>query len=92
MTKLIAITMLASSVLVAGPALADTASCTTKPTTEWMSKTALKAKIKDMGYKLRSMKREGSCYEIYAFNKKGKRIESLLNPVTAALVKDPDAD
>jgi hypothetical protein len=92
MNKLIAMTLLASSVLVAGPALAESASCTTKPKTEWMSRTALKAKIKDMGFKLRSMKREGSCYEIYAFNKKGKRVESLLNPVTAALVRDPDAD
>jgi hypothetical protein len=40
-----------------------------------------------MGYKVRQVKVEDGCYEIYAVDKNGQRIEAYFNPVTAEVVK-----
>jgi hypothetical protein len=69
------------------PASADTKSCGNAPQAEWMSIADLEARATAMGYKVRQVKIEDGCYEIYALDKNGERVEAYLNPVTAEIVK-----
>jgi hypothetical protein len=52
-----------------------------------MSIANVQAKAEGMGYKVRQVKIEDGCYEIYAIDKDGNRVEAYLNPVTAEIVK-----
>jgi hypothetical protein len=70
----------------AGTAMADDdKSCTLVPRAEWMSMDAIKAKAVSMGYDVRSIKREGTCYEAKALVD-GSRREIMFNPATGAVV------
>ncbi len=72
---------------IASPAFAnDDAKCG-KVSGEWMSHDAAKAKVAEQGYDARRVKREGSCYEIYAISKNGARVELYIHPVTGEIVK-----
>jgi len=68
------------------PAAASSKSCGNAPQSEWMSIADVQAKAEGMGYKVRQVKIEDGCYEIYALDKDGKRVEAYLNPVTAEVV------
>lgn len=62
--------------------------CTTEPAEKWMTEEALRAKAAEMGYsKIKTFKSSGSCYEIYGWNKEGKKAEVYFNPVTGDVVK-----
>ena len=84
--------ILASLALVAGvalPALADDdgANCGNAPRAQWMTEDAAKSKAADLGYEVRRVKEENGCYEIYAIDKNGAKVELQMHPVTGALVK-----
>jgi hypothetical protein len=65
--------------------------CTTVPQAQWMSQDAIKAKVADAGYKdIRSMELKGSCYEVYGFDKDGKRAEIYVDPATATIFKSTE--
>ena len=55
------------------------------PKDKWMTEDAMKAKAVAMGYEVRQVKVEGSCYEIYGI-KDGKKVEDLFNPETGEMV------
>jgi len=69
------------------PAAASSKSCGNAPQSQWMSIADIQAKAEGMGYKVRQVKIEDSCYEIYAIDRDGNRVEAYLNPVTAEIVK-----
>jgi hypothetical protein len=72
-----------SSIAVAGPV------CTTQPKAKWLTPAQMKAKIAKMGYRdIKVFQVSGSCYEIYAHTKDGKRAEVYFNPVTGAVVQN----
>ena len=49
----------------------------------------MKTKIAALGYsKIKVFQVSGSCYEIYALNKAGKKAEVYFNPVTGAVVQN----
>ncbi|WP_237155148.1 PepSY domain-containing protein [Oryzibacter oryziterrae] len=61
----------------------DEPTCTDKPQAEWLTKDAVKAKAEAAGYHdIKQVKIEGSCYEIYGFDKDGKKAEVVFNPIT----------
>ena len=70
---------IAVSAAFAGSALAENSQCTNVPRAQWLSKSAVKAKATAMGYKVRSIRREGTCYEAKALYK-GMRREIVFNP------------
>jgi len=73
----------ASTIAVAGPV------CTKEPQARWMTQAQMKAKIAKMGYRsIKVFAVSGSCYEIYAITKDGKRAEVYFNPVTGAVVQN----
>ena len=62
--------------------------CTKAPPAKWMTPAEMKAKIAKMPYRnVKAFKKSGSCYEIYAYTKSGKRAEVYFNPVTGAVVQ-----
>lgn len=77
---------------VAGAAAASPA-CTTAPKAKWLTEAQMKAKIATLGYtKIKVFQVSGSCYEIYAVNKAGKKAEVYFNPVTGAVVQNNEDD
>lgn len=62
--------------------------CTDQPKAKWMSEADFKLKVEGLGYKINKFKQPGSCYEIYGFNKDGKKVEVYFNPVDASVFKE----
>jgi hypothetical protein len=63
--------------------------CTSEPKNKWLSESAMKTKIAELGYKYRVFKvTKGNCYEIYGQDASGKRIEVYFHPVTGKVVEE----
>ncbi|MGO7704550.1 PepSY domain-containing protein, partial [Rhizobium ruizarguesonis] len=65
-------------------------SCTKEPQSKWMSEDAMKSKIDQMGYKVRTFEITGNFYEIYGKDKAGNRAEVYFNPVSVDIVQKGD--
>ncbi len=64
-------------------------SCTNEPQSHWLSQTEMKARVAKMGYrKVKVFQVSGTCYEIYAYTRDGRRAEVYFNPVTGAIVEN----
>jgi hypothetical protein len=86
-------TMLKLALTASALSLASIASaapvCTKLPPARWLTQAQMKAKIAKMGYRdIKVFQVSGSCYEIYAHTKDGKRAEVYFNPVTGAVVQN----
>lgn len=62
--------------------------CTDQPKEKWMTEANFKKTVESQGYKINKFKQPGSCYEIYGFNKDGKKVEVYFNPMDASVVKE----
>lgn len=81
------------STLAAGAAQAEeNRSCTDAAKDKWMTQDAVKAKAKSMGMDIRRIKLEGSCFEVYAIDSKGAKIEGLFNPATGEMVGNENGE
>ena len=82
---------LASAILLSLAATAASAEemedCTDVSQANWLSEEAATAKAAGLGYDIRDLKVEGSCYEIYAM-KNDERFELVMNPATGEIVGD----
>ena len=58
------------------------ATCKSGPQSDWQSEESLSKKLTAQGWKIRRIKIDGGCYEVYAINEKGQRVESYFHPVT----------
>lgn len=58
------------------------ATCKSGPKSGWKSMDALRANLTSKGWNIRRIKEDGGCYEVYAVNEKGQRVESYFHPVT----------
>lgn len=62
--------------------------CTSEPKDKWISENDMKAKIASLGYQAKVFKvTKGNCYEIYGFDKTGKRVEIYFHPVAGNIVE-----
>jgi len=68
-------------------ARASEGACTTQPASSWRSVDDVTAAAEALGYSIRRVKVEGSCYEANAIDKDGKRLEVNFNPVTLEVVR-----
>jgi hypothetical protein len=70
-----------SGVALAGP------SCNA-PKDKWMKEADFKAGLVAQGYQIKTFKvSKGECYEIYGFDKTGKKVEIYFDPVSAAILE-----
>ena len=82
-------TALAAVALSLGTAATAAPVCTTVPQAKWMSPATMKQRIAKMEYKsVKVFKVAGSCYEIYAQTKDGRRAEVYFNPVNGKVVRN----
>jgi len=66
----------------AGSGSALAASKCNVPADEWQSRDALKSKLETEGWTVRQIKTMHGCYEAYAVDSKGKRMETFFDPKT----------
>lgn len=75
----------------AGAALASEDGCNV-PMSDWQPREALQQKLEQEGWKVRSIKTEDGCYEAYAVDKNGKRLEAYFDPKTFATLNRKSED
>ncbi|GAA4028720.1 PepSY domain-containing protein [Actimicrobium antarcticum] len=56
--------------------------CPPHPAADWKPHTELEQKLIKEGWQIRRMEKSASCYEVYAKDPQGKRIEAFFDPVT----------
>ena len=75
--------------VVAGSAWAHgNVKCTQRPQSEWKPHEELAQKLQKEGWQIRRMEKTTSCYEVYAKDPQGKRIEAFFDPVTFDRVEE----
>lgn len=62
------------------------ATCESGPKSGWQPQAKLQEKLEAEGWKVRKIKEDGGCYEVYGLDKDGKRVEVYFHPVTFAPV------
>ncbi len=55
----------------------------------WQPQEKLAAMLKQKGWDVRRIKVDGGCYEVYALDDKGERVEGYFHPVTLERVPIP---
>jgi len=70
----------------------DALKCTSAAQSAWMSQDATKDLLKQQGYQdVRTIKvTEGNCYEVYAIDAQGEKVEVYLDPTNGSLVAKED--
>lgn len=72
--------------LVAGAAVAGP-TCTV-PQEKWIKEADFKARLEAQGYQIKTFKvSQGPCYEIYGFDKNGRKVEIYFDPQTGAVIE-----
>jgi hypothetical protein len=64
------------------------ADCPAAPKDKWMTEAKMKEMITTQGYKIKVFKVSGNCYEMYGWDKEGKKAEIYYNPVDGSVVKE----
>ena len=75
----------AASVPVAGAT--GLATCDSGSPDGWQSKETLTEALKEKGWQVRNVKVDGGCYEVYALDDQGERVEAYFHPVTLERVQ-----
>lgn len=68
------------------------ATCDSGDRAGWQPVETLEAKLKAEGWQVRRTKEDGGCYEVYAIDAKGERVEAYFHPVTLERVPIEDHD
>lgn len=70
----------------------DALKCTTAEKSSWMGEDATKDLLKQQGYQdVRDIEAtEGNCYEIYAIDAQGEKVEIYLDPTNGKLISKED--
>lgn len=87
MNKPVKATLLAAFVTLAGNASATgLATCESGPEENWKPSEELVELLIEKGWEVRRVKVDGGCYEVYALDENGERVEAYFDPVTFDLV------
>jgi hypothetical protein len=62
------------------------ATCDSGPQETWQPQAKLEEMLKEKGWTVRRIKIDGGCYEVYALNEKGERVEAYFHPKTLEAV------
>jgi hypothetical protein len=83
----------ASLALAAAPSHATgLATCASGAQDTWQPQDKLTARLKEQGWQVRRIKADGGCYEVYALDATGKRVEAYFHPRTLAPVPTGSKD
>ena len=76
----------AAFVATAGVQATGLATCDSGKPDTWQPQEKLESMLKERGWQIRRIKIDGGCYEVYALNEKGERVEAYFHPLTLAPV------
>lgn len=80
-----------ASLAAAAPALATgLATCDSGPQENWRPQAELQQQLTEKGWEVRRIKIDGGCYEVYALNERGERVEAYFHPQTFEPVPTED--
>jgi len=68
------------------------ATCDSGPEEGWQSREVLQAQLEADGWEVRRIKEDGGCWEVYALDADGERVEAYFHPVTLEPVPVEDED
>ncbi|MDR8016872.1 PepSY domain-containing protein [Ectopseudomonas guguanensis] len=81
-------TLLLLSLALASPLTLAATQCTTADMSQWQDQDKFQSGLKAQGYQISKFKvTKGNCYEIYGFDKDGKKVEIYFDPVSGDAVK-----
>jgi len=86
MKTIILATLLLATASIGVASAEEDQNCTQAAQDKWLSEDGIKEKAKAAGLDVRQVKIKGSCYEVYAIDAKGNKVEALFNPETGAAV------
>jgi hypothetical protein len=72
-----------------GAAVAGSDKCNAGPKEQWKPQAELEKKLAAEGWKIKKVKIDAGCYEVYGTDKDGKRVEMYFDPKTFEPVKTP---
>ena len=88
-----------SATLVLGAALAaptafatGLATCESGDKSSWQKPEVLQKQLEEKGWKVNRVKEDGGCYEVYAIDSEGERVEAYFHPVSLEPVPIEDHD
>ncbi len=84
-------TSIAFAALMTGAAFAAGASCSTSPAAQFKPKSDLEAVLKADGLTMKKLKIEKGCYEVYATDKDGKKVNVAYNAESLEKVDNAEA-
>lgn len=91
MTHRMSVAALVTAALAAGhvhiASATGLATCDSGSPDTWQPQEKLAAMLKEKGWEVRNVKIDGGCYEVYALDDKGERVEAYFHPVTLEPVK-----
>ena len=67
------------------------AGCSKASPSQWQGKEKLQSQLESAGLKVKQIKSEGGCYEVYATDSKGHRQNMAYNAQTLQKLNDPEA-
>ncbi|HVI31033.1 PepSY domain-containing protein [Phenylobacterium sp.] len=77
----------ACAAMLLGAGSASAAELCSVPVAEWQPRQALEKKLAADGWKVKRLKTEDGCYEVYGLDRQGRRVEAYFNPRTLQSVK-----
>jgi hypothetical protein len=77
------------AIFASGSAFAESDRCNV-PASDWKPKAELQAQLEQKGWKVKRIKTEEGCYEVYGFDKEGAKQEAYFDPKTLSLVGGED--
>ena len=87
MKRLLTAVAFSTGLLAAGSSFATgLATCDSGPKETWQPQDKLEKMLVEKGWRINRVKEDGGCYEVYAFDKNGDRVNAYYHPVTLALV------
>ena len=85
--KTLTATLAAALLCAANAGATGLATCESGSKSGWQAQEKLEKQLVDQnGWKIRRIKEDGGCYEVYAFDKNGDRVNAYYHPVTFALM------
>lgn len=93
MNRIAAVTALLAALLLGAmpPAMATgLATCDSGPKEGWQDESVLRERLEEQGWEIRRIKEDGGCYEVYAVDADGERVEAYFHPVTLEPVPTED--
>ena len=77
--------------VIASPAFAAGGACSTAPKSAWQPQSKLESMLKTDGLTVKQIKVENGCYEVYATDKSGKRVNAAYNAETLKKLSNAEA-